>query len=54
MNFGSNKRKVKQDPPRRKREKKSFWKTRKPEYTTNSIKRRLQKAKFKIETSGVF
>ena len=63
MNFGSSsKRKVgKQDPQRRikqkkkkKKKKKTFWKTRKPEHTTNSIKCRLHKAKFKIETSRVF
>ena len=59
MNFGSStKRKVgKQDPQRRikqKKKKKTFWKTRKPDHTTNSIKCRLHKAKFKIETSRVF
>lgn len=60
MNFGSSsKRKVgKQDPQRRikqkKQKKQTFWKTRKPEHTTNSIKCRLHKAKFKIETSRVY
>ena len=62
MNFGSStKRKVgKQDPQRRIKQKKkqkktkTFWTTRKPEHTTNSIKCRLHKAKFKIETSRVF
>ena len=58
MNFGSStKRKVgKQDPQRRIKQKKkeTFWKTRKPEHTTNSIKYRLHKAKFKIETPRVF
>ena len=66
MNFGSSsKRKVgKQDPQRRIKQKKKkkkkkkkknvLWTTRKPEHTTNSIKCRLHKAKFKIETSRVF